>query len=232
MNYFDYVIKAQRILFLFTLSFASLASIAGTVYTEFPDKIDSEKRYVFYSHGFIVEGDDPTPIHNKHGMYYFPEIKQALSDDSYDLIAYHRAKDTKPREFAKKLARDIKKLVSHGVEYSNIYLIGFSRGGAITVLTANELANNDITIIVLAACTRFLNKNTEVSAYGSVYSIYETSDEVGSCHNLIRRSPQVKAFEEIAISTGKGHGAFYMPLPQWVLPVKKWLKATNTNQTN
>lgn len=30
------------------------------------------------------------------GTYEFPMIKDALSDDEYNLIAYHRAKNTKP----------------------------------------------------------------------------------------------------------------------------------------
>jgi hypothetical protein len=53
--------------------------------------------------------------------------------------------------------------------------------------------------------------------------MFETSDSVGSCQFFIDQSPQVTSFKEIAISTGQGHGAFYRPIPKWVIPVKAWL---------
>jgi len=203
----------------------SVDSLAGTIHTSFPETINPTEKYVFYSHGYIVEGKNPTPISPRWGEYDFPAIKKALADKQYNLIAYHRAKGTNPRHFAKKLAQDIKRLVKSGVQYKNISLVGFSRGGAITVLTSNELVSDKIKVIILAGCGSFVSKNHDVKAYGNVHSIYETSDGVGSCQHLIDRSEQVKSFEEIAISTGKGHGAFYLPLPEWIVPVKKWIKS-------
>jgi hypothetical protein len=38
---------------------------------------------------------------------------------------------------------------------------------------------------------------------------------------------RLTSFEEIAISTGKGHAAFFQPLPEWVGPLKKWIERTN-----
>jgi len=198
---------------------------AGKLYEAFPKNIHANEKYVFYSHGFIVEGDNPTLISPRWGKYDFPLVKKALSDDEYNLIAYHRAKDTDPRLFAQKLAQDIEHLVKRGVEHKNITLVGFSRGGAITALTSNQVKSDELNIVILAGCTKFLNNNKEVTVYGNVYSIYETSDGVGSCQGLIDRSKQVKRFEEIAISTGKEHGAFYNPLPEWLIPVKKWIKS-------
>jgi hypothetical protein len=60
-----------------------------------------------------------------------------------------------------------------------------------------------------------------------VLSIYEISDTVKSCLFLKNRSEQLKSFSEISINTGKGHGAFYIPLKDWIQPVKKWIKTTN-----
>jgi hypothetical protein len=57
-------------------------------------------------------------------------------------------------------------------------------------------------------------------------SIYETSDEVGSCAKLAARSHLV-SFKEIAISTGRKHGAFFQPLSQWVRPLQAWIAETN-----
>ena len=36
---------------------------AGELYENFPDEIDPHAKYLFYSHGFIVEGDDQKPVH-------------------------------------------------------------------------------------------------------------------------------------------------------------------------
>lgn len=215
-----------KLAILLTGIYLSLNGWAGNLYSEFPEQIDANDHYVFYSHGLIVEGDNPTPVHGRWGKYDFPAVKQALQDDAYNLIAYHRPKATKPREFAIRLAADIDKLVKQGVPYKNITVLGFSRGGEITALTSNIVASNDMNIIILAACAGLLKADTSIKLYGNVYSIYETSDGVGSCQFVIDRSPNVQHFSELAISTGLEHGAFYQPIPQWVEPLKSWLKNT------
>ncbi|PHN91905.1 alpha/beta hydrolase [Pseudoalteromonas sp. 3D05] len=186
--------------------------------------MERSQKYVFYSHGLIVEGTNPTPVNARWGKYEFPMIKKALADADYNLIAYHRAKNTEPKAFAQKLENDVRLLIAQGVSASNISLIGFSRGGAITIEASNLLANEKVNFILLAACGRYVGNQPSLKMYGNVLSIYETSDEVGSCQFLIDRSKQVAHFTEIAISTSKEHGAFYTPIPQWVDPVKKWLK--------
>jgi len=37
----------------------------------------------------------------------------------------------------------------------------------------------------------------------------------------------ITSFKEIAISTGKSHGAFFQPLPVWVGPLREWIASTN-----
>lgn len=208
---------------LFGVFFPS-SLFAADVYEQFPDKVERSQKYVFYSHGLIVEGTNPTPVNARWGKYEFPMIKKALADADYNLIAYHRAKNTEPKAFAQKLENDVRLLIAQGVSASNISLIGFSRGGAITIEASNLLANEKVNFVLLAACGRYVGNQPSLKMYGNVLSIYETSDEVGSCQFLIDRSKQVAHFTEIAISTSKEHGAFYTPIPQWVDPVKKWLK--------
>ncbi len=197
---------------------------AGKVHDHFPEQVNTNEHYVFYSHGLIVEGENATPVSPRWGVYDFPAVKKALQDKAYHLIAYHRPKGTNPRAFAVKLAADIDKLVKRGVPYKNITVLGFSRGGEITALTSNIVASNDMNTIILAACAGWLMKDQSIKLHGRVFSIYETSDGVGSCQRLVDRSPTVASFTEVAISTGEEHGAFYRPIPEWVEPVKKWLK--------
>jgi hypothetical protein len=79
-------------------------SIAVEIYDDFPKTIRANQRYVIYSHGLIVEGDDPRPVHPTRGIYDFPAIKQALfKGGNFNLIAHQRPKNTEIRPYVDKL---------------------------------------------------------------------------------------------------------------------------------
>ena len=197
---------------------------AAAIFERLPTEIHANEKYVFYSHGLIVEGSNPTPINPRWGLYDFPEVKAALASEQYNLIAYHRAKNTKPREFARKLAADVNLLIKQGVKPGDISLVGFSRGGEITILASSYIQSKDINIILLATCNTFMKGHAEFIVIGNFHSIYETSDGNGSCQFLMAQSNKVNTMEEIAISTGEEHGAFYRPMTEWVVPLKAWLE--------
>ena len=199
--------------------------LAGTIHRDFPDEIDRNSIYVFYSHGFIVEGGNPMPKHAKWGVYDFPAIKRELADSDFELIAFHRPEKSDPVQYAKTLAEQVKQLLDAGVKTNRITILGFSKGGYITALAASELKNDGINVILLAGCGRWVKKSPDVRLYGNVLSIYETSDSVGSCKMLAENSPGLVSFEEIVIRTGLDHGAFYTPNPDWVTPVKNWIQS-------
>jgi hypothetical protein len=213
---------------LLTLSvLVSISARAVEVYDRMPDSIHATERYVIYSHGFIVEGDDPKPISPKYGQYDFPAIKQALFDrGGFNLIAYQRPKSTDD-SYADTLQSWVRRLLDAGVHPSRITLVGFSRGAGLTAIASNGLASAGINTALLAIC-----EEGEVSHApglllgGNLLSIYESSDELGSCGKLAARS-HLKSFKEIAISTGKKHGAFFQPLPDWIRPLKAWIAKTN-----
>lgn len=198
------------------------------MYEKFPDEINPKENYVFYSHGYIVEGDNPKPVEQKFGwgLYDFPAIKKSLSDDSYNLIAYHRPKNTDPFEYANELTRQVRYLVEKGVSPKNITIMGFSRGAFITGLASDKLSDLAVNTIILAGCGRLVSSNhTDIKVYGHVLSIYEKSDRANTCMALKAKSYNVKSFAEIEINTGLEHGAFYRPIPEWVTPVKNWIKS-------
>lgn len=191
-----------------------------------PNKINPSEKYVFYSHGYIVEGDDPKPVHDRWGVYDFPAIKEKLSDSEYQLIATHRPAKTDPFEYAEKLAGEVNQLIKNGVPAENISLVGFSRGGFITAIASSYIKNKHVNFVILAACTSRLAKRKDITIHGHLFSIYETSDSVGSCDDLVARSGgAVTSYKEISISTGAEHGAFYRPIPEWLVPVKNWIKS-------
>jgi hypothetical protein len=209
------------------LSVFSTVSYSGEIYNQLPETIDKDKGYVFYSHGYIVEGDNPTPVDERFGwgLYDFPKIKEALSDDSYTLIATHREKDTNPYRYATELSMQVRQLVDQGVNPKKITIMGFSRGAFITGLTSDKLSDLGVNTIIMAGCGRLISKgHMDIKVFGHVLSIYEKSDRANTCEKLKEKSADLDSFEEIEINTGLEHGAFYRPISQWVDPVKAWIK--------
>lgn len=209
------------------LAFIPLNSIAVETYADFPSEIRANERYVIYSHGLIVEGDDPRPVHPTRGVYDFPAIKQALFlDGNFNLIAHQRPKNTEIAAYVATLESWVRRLVSAGVRPSRITLVGFSRGGQLTAYASGRLADLGLNTAIMGACSDGdIARDPPLTLRGNLLSIYETTDSVLSCETLAKRS-ELTSFEEVAISTGKEHGAFFRPLPEWVEPLKQWITTT------
>lgn len=218
-----FILKYFSLLFTLLVTMISFNSNAGDLLTQFPDTVDPNSKYVFYSHGFIVEGTNPEPVHPLFGVYRFPDIKKALSASKFNLIAYHRPKGSTPQKSAERLVNDVKKLMKMGVKAKNITLLGFSRGGMITALASSLLSTPDLNTILMAACGRWLDNNSEIKLTGHVLSIYEKSDSFGSCQSVNQRSENIQSFKEVMINTGKKHGAFFTPRSEWIDPVVMWI---------
>lgn len=221
---------SYKSLWVLLLMFANY-SIAGKVYDEFPDQIQTDEKYVFYSHGLIVEGNNPRPVHSKYGAYEFSLIKSKLAEDSdFNLIAHHRPKNTEIDAYAKQLASWVERLVTAGVEPTNITLLGFSRGGEITAYTSSSLKHLNVNTILLATCwPTGVQSRPTITFGGHFLSVFETTDQAlghpFSCKEISVRSEELLSFEEVAISTGKEHGAFFKPMQEWIVPVKAWIKS-------
>jgi hypothetical protein len=210
---------------------AALAlSQAVQLYTQFPTAIHANERYVIFSHGMIAEGDDPKPISPEYGLYDFPAIKQALFEGGgYNLIAVQRKKNLPFETHVSQLEAWVHELRKAGVPPSRITIVGFSRGAQITAVASGHLASEGINTAILAICSDsdFVDDSgTPVVFGGNFLSMYETSDRYGSCGKLGKRG-HLTSFKEVAISTGKAHGAFYEPRAEWVKPLKAWIAETN-----
>jgi hypothetical protein len=225
-SYRSDMVKRLEIMAVFLL--IPLSCPAVDLYDNFPATIHADERYVIYSHGLIVEGNDPKPISAKFGQYDFPAITQALfGRGGFNLIAYQRPKNADFDGYVQTLKSWVRRLLDAGVRPSRISLVGFSRGGQMTAYAASDLAAERINTALLAICTGGdFEREPSLILGGNLLSIYETSDEVGSCAKLARRS-HLSSFKEVAISTGRRHGAFFQPLPEWVKPLKSWIAKTN-----
>ena len=217
-----------RVLLLAFSLLIPIGASAVELYDRFPDSIHAGERYVIYSHGFIVEGDDPKPVSPKYGQYDFPAIKQALfNQGGFNLIAYQRPKSSDD-SYADMLQSWVRRLLDAGVKPSRITLVGFSRGAGLTALASSGLSSTGINTALMAICEDGeVSHASGLNLGGNLLSIYETSDELGgSCGKLAARS-HLQSFKEVPISTGKKHGAFFQPLPEWIAPLKQWIAKTN-----
>ncbi len=213
-------------LFLCGLIFFARASFAFDIYPNFPQKIHHNQAYVIYSHGLIVEGDDPRPTHPEFGIYEFEKIKLALFDNGdFNLIAHHRPANTDIQHYVSVLDNWVKRLIEAGVPPTHITLVGFSRGSHLTAFASGRLSDLNINTVLLAACAKGdIPAESPPRLGGHLLSIYETTDVMGSCSALADKSKALKSFKEIAITSGKKHGAFYQPLEQWIVPLKVWIR--------
>jgi hypothetical protein len=217
---------------LLTLLFAGLSSsgFAAQLYEQFPTDIHPDERYVIFSHGFIAEGADPKPVSPQFGVYDFPALKAALfAGGGYNLIAVQRKKGLEVEDHARQLESWVHQLIKAGVKPGRITLVGFSRGSQITGVASSHLAAEGINTALLAICSDgdlVPDSGAVLKLGGNFLSIYETSDQYGSCAKLAARS-HLTSFKEVAISTGKAHGAFFEPRPVWIDPLQAWIAKTN-----
>jgi hypothetical protein len=205
-------------------------SFGVELYETFPSDIHADERYVIFSHGFIAEGDDPKPVSPKFGVYDFPALKKALFEPGkYNLIAVQRKKGLDNETHAAQLESWVRRLVQAGVKPSRITLVGFSRGSQITGLASSHLASLNINTALLAICSDGdleLDPAPPLILGGNLLSIYETSDQYGSCSKLAARS-HLTSYKEVAITTGRAHGAFFEPRSDWIDPLKQWIAKTS-----
>ena len=218
-----------RVGFVAGVMLACSAAFAAEIFDDFPASIDPAGRYVIYSHGLIVEGDDPEPVHPEFGTYEFPAIKRALfGDGEFNLIAHHRPANTDIGEYIAKLESWVQALLDAGVAPSRITLVGFSRGAGLTVVAASKFAEAGINTALMGVCVDgAIQGAPDLQLGGNLLSIYEETDVVKSCAGLAQHSTGLESFREIAINTGRRHGAFYKPLPDWMTPLRAWIAQTN-----
>lgn len=196
---------------------------ADTVYTDVPKSPEPAKTHLIYLHGRIIENSGPRPTDSRFGLYDYPAVLEALSSRGAVVISAQRPPETDMNKYAGIVVAQVEELINRGVPPENIVVAGFSKGGGIATRVSSFLRRPQVRFVLLAACPRSPIP-TQLRLTGHVLSVYEASDTLaGSCKPLAEQPEQPQTFKEIKISTGKLHGAFYMPLPAWVDPVLDWV---------
>ncbi|GAB3359207.1 alpha/beta hydrolase family protein [Lysobacter tyrosinilyticus] len=202
---------------------------AGIVYTDVPESPEPAKTYVIYLHGRIIENAGPRPTDPRFGLYDYPAVLEALSSRGAVVISAQRPPETDMNKYAGVVVAQVEELIVRGVPPGNIVVAGFSKGGGIATRVSSFLRRPQVRFVLLAACPAG-PVPTQLRLTGQVFSVYEASDTLaGSCKPLADQPEHPQSFDEIRISTGKSHGAFYMPLAAWVDPVLDWVHRTDAD---
>jgi acetyl esterase/lipase len=204
--------------FVFALSLVASTASAAEIYTSPPDKPDPSKTYVFYLHGKIIEEKGPRPIDTRFGLYDYPAVLDAVASRGAVVISAQRPKDTDMAAYAGAVVGQVERLVEAGVPENHIAVVGFSKGGGIAARVSSFLRRKDVRFVLLAAC--WDAKQSPIRLTGRVLSIRESSDTLvpQSCRAFAEQAEKPTSFDEIVISTGKSHGAFYLPREVWTKP--------------
>lgn len=195
---------------------------------QFPDKIDSTSRYLFYLHGKIIEDQGIPAISPEYGEYEYKAILDALGRYGFLVISEIRSQNTDSLEYARKIAAQITTLLDAGVPAKNITVVGASKGAGIANFNSHILENEEINFVILAIChpnnvKYFIQE--KVFLFGNILSIYDSTDELaGSCRELFLFSEGrgISAYDEFLLNIGTGHGILYGPLDAWILPTVQW----------
>jgi hypothetical protein len=200
----------------------------GKIFEGLPDQIDAQQQYVIYLHGRIIEDEGTRPVSPIYGVYEYEETLQALAQAGLQVIAEVRPPNTDVEQYADRVVSQVNALLDAGVPAEHITVMGFSKGGWIAILTSTRLRNEQVNFVLLAICGEWLFESPGMNMSGRVLSVYEISDDYGgSCRSLIEVSTGVSDFEEMALSTGRQHGAFYTADPLWLDRVTTWILAAS-----
>ena len=179
---------------------------------------------IFFLHGRIVEDQGIRPVHERWGEYDYPALVEALGSKGAHVVSEARESGTNVYEYAGKTINEIENAIADGVPPSQIVVIGFSKGGAISIHVSSFLRRPEIRYVLMATCGDWLSSYPHLQLTGHVLSIAEDSDDIaGSCGALRKISDDMGTYREEIISTGKEHGAFYVPRQEWLDLVLDWV---------
>ncbi|GIT85635.1 S9 family peptidase [Roseobacter sp. OBYS 0001] len=210
-----------------TLSALAGTAAAQTVLRGLPDHINPSARYIIYVHGRIIEHEGPKAVSERFGPYEFAEITEGLSARGHVVIAELR--DPGGLDYVGTIVGHVQALQDAGVPEESITVVGFSKGGYMTLRAARQLNEPDVNYAILAGCIGEAVSGEDLSAdglEGRVLSMADTADDLGfPCSPLFERNPQLDSPLSMVFHEGSGHGLFYAADPLWMRPLLDWIDA-------
>ena len=200
-------------------------ALAQTVLRDLPERISPDTRYILYVHGRIIETEGPEAVSDRFGPYDFRGITEALSSRGHVVIAELRGPGG--LEYVDTIVGHVRTLQGAGVPAENITVVGFSKGGYMTLRAARELREPDVSFAILAGCVAEAVAGEDLSADGldgRLLSMADSSDDLGfPCTPLFARNVQLSSPISMVFHEGSGHGRFYAADPVWLTPLMDWI---------
>jgi hypothetical protein len=194
--------------------------------TSVPKNPDVNRVYLFYLHGGVVQDQGVNAVSEYYGKYEYQAILDTLKNHGFYVVSEVRARDTKEREYAKKIKSQIDTLIERGVSDKNIIVVGASLGAYIALETSILNRNPNIRFVLLGLCSEYALKYFQpFQKYftGQFLSIYESSDSKGTCLSIFQRLGGTSNFKEIKLEMGIDHAFLFKPFDDWVNPLINWI---------
>jgi hypothetical protein len=222
------------------LIFAFLAPImpatqaAAISFSTAMESVNTSGVYMFYLHGAIVEQQGKEATSPQYGQFQYDRIIEHFEDR--DIIVIEEVRGTTSQaKYASRIVSQVRQLHMAGVPSKNITVAGFSKGGQIALLVASSLGDTNVNYVIMAGCgrgrnsfayQRFLKFKRGARLKGRILSIYASSDlEAGTCKDCFAQSDGTGiAINELRVKSGKGHGLFFQPRPEWINPVATFVR--------
>jgi hypothetical protein len=197
-----------------------------TILQQVPEKCDISASYLFYLHGLIVEEAGIRPKSEEHGYYEYQLILEELARHGFVVISEARPSGTQVKPYAELIAAQINALLRQGVAAGRISVVGASKGGVIGAYVANILKHREINYVILSGLFEKCLVDQELKLYGRVLSIHDRADKLSIVpEQFFQRSRGLGEFRQILVDRNLGHGLIYKPYPEWLEPLRQWLKA-------
>lgn len=206
---------------------------AGTLLTAAPDRPDLDAVYLFYMHGRGIDDGARGSAENHE------RAVRALAARNFVVISEHRRAGVRWKfpddheAYAHRIAAEVGRLLEAGVPAANIVVSGYSRGGTLALIVSALLNRADLRYVVIAGCLSeygqykaalpVFDERYAPRLSGRFLSLRDSGDEdFGSCAPLLGKASPSPAFEEVTLSTGRGHAAFAGVEVDWIQPIVDW----------
>lgn len=204
---------------------SALPVLALAQLADVPEAPKADAKYLIYLHGVGIE---------RYGVVKAREdyrgIVKVLQERGFIVISEVRSSDTKVDEYCKKVARQVKALITRGVPPENITVVGYSKGALIALRAAAAGDSPKVNYVILAGCVKKGSEFYEMWANnvaphmkGRILSIYDAADpDRGTCQEFFASAGDKVTGKEIELETGQGHELFRNVLDKWMSPLSDW----------
>jgi pimeloyl-ACP methyl ester carboxylesterase len=199
-------------------------TLGGQALRDVPKKVDPHGTYLIYLHGRIIEEEGVRPTSQRFGVYEYEKILADLAARGFTVISEPRPRGTDVGRYADKVVAQVRTLLARGVPPERITVVGFSKGGAIALVTSSRLRQPKVNFAILAGCGAWVSDHFDLNLQGRVLSMRDATDDLStSCEKIFAASKGGLAHEEIVLQLGLGHGVFFRP-GDWMGAVAAWIR--------